>query len=319
MPPEVKLWKIENDELQPVAQSRLDLEGRLEEWLCGDIRLLSDDLLVIGRQIERYGLPLDVLAVDRDGNLVVVELKRDRTPRDVVAQALDYASWVQELGREDVERYTTEHLGKPFDEAFRRWFGDEPPEVVNERHRIYIVASSLDGTTQRIVEYLSSTHGVDINAAAFAYFNTGDGEFVARSLLLDEEDVERRAKAAAWGKAAAGAERSRTARHRREERCCGPVGCGCNWVRNRREEAEEPDHPVVSGQAGGGLQGHHFGVPRGKLGREGARGGAGHGAPRAGTWHLQGQDHEDLRRQHGSGLRYVALSGRVLPSRQGAA
>ncbi len=133
--------------------------------------------------------------MDRDGNLVVVELKRDRTPRDVVAQALDYASWVQELGREEVERYTREHLGRSFDGAFEGAFGEEPPEIVNERHRIYIVASSLDGATQRIVEYLSSTHGVDINAATFSYFNTDDGEFVARSMLLDEEAVERRAKA----------------------------------------------------------------------------------------------------------------------------
>ena len=106
MPLEVKLWKIDADRLQPVPRSRLDLEGRLEDWLYQDISLLSDDLLVIGRQIERYGVPLDLLAVDRDGNLVVVELKRDKTPRDVVAQALDYASWVQELGREEVERIT---------------------------------------------------------------------------------------------------------------------------------------------------------------------------------------------------------------------
>lgn len=110
MPLEVKLWKIEADKLQPIDQARLDLEERLEEWLRGDIGLLSDDLLVIGSQIARYGVPLDLLAVDRDGNLVVVELKRDRTPRDVVAQALDYASWVQELGREDVEEYAREYL-----------------------------------------------------------------------------------------------------------------------------------------------------------------------------------------------------------------
>lgn len=195
MPLEVKLWKVDADRPEPVEPSPLDLEGRLEEWLCRDIRLLSDDLLVIGQQIEQYGTYLDLLAVDGDGNLVVVELKRDRTPRDVVAQALDYASWVQELGREDVERYTRKHLGKSFSEAFEEAFGQEPPEIVNERHRIFIVASSLDGTTQRIVEYLSSTHNVDINAATFAYFDTEDGEFVARSMLLDEEAVERRAQA----------------------------------------------------------------------------------------------------------------------------
>ena len=92
MPLEVKLWKIETDRPEPVLRERLDLEGRLEDWLWRDIGLLSDELMLIGRQIRQYGLPLDLLAVDREGNLVVVELKRDKTPRDVVAQALDYAS-----------------------------------------------------------------------------------------------------------------------------------------------------------------------------------------------------------------------------------
>ena len=193
---EVKLWKIDSDRPEAVPRERLNLEDRLEYWLCKDIALLSEDLLVIGRQIHQYGGILDLLAADREGNLVVVELKRDKTPRDVVAQALDYASWVERLGREDVERYTQEHLGKSFDEAFQEAFGQEPPEVVNERHRVYIVASSLDAATQRIVDYLSATHGVDINAATFAYFNTTGGEFVARSMLLDEGDVERRARRA---------------------------------------------------------------------------------------------------------------------------
>ena len=101
---------------------------------------------------------------------------------------------MQGLGRDDVERYTQDHLGKSFEEAFQSAFDQDPPDVVNERQRMYIVASSLDAATQRIVEYLSATHGVDINAATFAYFKTSAGEFVARSMLLDEEDVERRAR-----------------------------------------------------------------------------------------------------------------------------
>lgn len=53
---------------------------------------------------------LDLLAVDEEANLVIVELKRDRTPRDVVAQTLDYASCIHEFGRNDVERHTQDFL-----------------------------------------------------------------------------------------------------------------------------------------------------------------------------------------------------------------
>ena len=190
---EAKVWRVDADRPEELKARRLDEEKRLEAWLCRDVGLLSDKLLVIGRQISMSGGTLDLLAVDEEANLVIVELKRDKTPRDVVAQTLDYASCIEDLGREDVERHTRDFLGKEFDSAFTERFGHEAPETVNGRHRMYIVASSLDSATQRIVEYLSRVHGVDINAATFSYFHTDQGEFVARATLLDEDEVERRA------------------------------------------------------------------------------------------------------------------------------
>ena len=189
---ESKVWRVDSDRLTQLEPSRLDEERRLEDWLCREVGLLSDKLLVIGRQIDVSGGTIDLLAVDEEANLVVVELKRDRTPRDVVAQTLDYASSIQDFGREKVERLARDFLSTEFYEAFERRFGREVPEVVNGRHRMYIVASSLDSATRRIVEYLSRVHGVDINAATFSYFNTEQGEFLVRSTLLDEDDVKAR-------------------------------------------------------------------------------------------------------------------------------
>ena len=134
---EARVWKIVSDRPEQLKPSRLDEERRLEDWLCRDVGLLSDKLLVIGRQISVSGGTLDLLAVDEEGNLVIVELKRDRTARDVVAQTLDYASSVHDFDREDVERHTWEFLQMKFDDAFRQKFGHEPPESVNGRHRMY--------------------------------------------------------------------------------------------------------------------------------------------------------------------------------------
>ena len=192
---EAKVWRIESGRVEQLKRSRLNEEARLEEWLCNDISLLNDELLLIGRQVRVDGGAIDLLAIDEEGNLVIVELKRDQTPRNVVAQTLDYASSVQEFNREEVERHAHNFLGKDFDQAFRGKFEHEPPESVNERHRIYVVASSLDSATGRIIDYLSRVHSVDINAATFSYFNTDQGEFIVRSLLLDEHEVEKRAEA----------------------------------------------------------------------------------------------------------------------------
>ena len=189
-----RLWRIDSDQPKQLAPSQLQLEERLENWLCHDVHLLSRRLMVIGRQVVTEGGTLDILAVDDDANLVVVELKRDKTVREVVAQTLDYASCIQEFGRAEVENYARDYLKKDFDEAFSSHFGVDAPESVNERQRMYIVASSFDPATSRIVEYLSRDYGVDINAVTFSYFQTEYGEFVVRSVLLDEDGVEKRAE-----------------------------------------------------------------------------------------------------------------------------
>ena len=196
MPTEIKLWKIEEERPQAIPQTKLDLESRLEEWLRQDIGLVNNDLLVIGQQVSTaYGGLIDLLAIDPVGNLVILELKRDRTPRDIVAQVLDYASWVEDLSHESIEEIANAFIkDRSLEESFREKFRVDLPEVINERHRMYIVASSLDSATERIVKYLSETHGLDINIATFAYFKTLHGELLGRSLLLDEAAVQTRAE-----------------------------------------------------------------------------------------------------------------------------
>ena len=65
-------------------------------------------VLIIGRQVRTdLGGVIDLLGVDRQGNVVVVELKRDRTPRDVVAQALEYAAFAARLDVDALEGHSS--------------------------------------------------------------------------------------------------------------------------------------------------------------------------------------------------------------------
>ncbi|MEI6809840.1 MAG: hypothetical protein WCN95_14065 [bacterium] len=197
MPTAIRLWRVEDEQLSPIPQQKLDLEERIENWMCQDITLVSNDLIVMGQQVPTaYGGFIDLLAIDPVGNLVILELKRDKTPRDIVAQVLDYASWVEKLTHDDILATANAFLKpKTLEQAFRDKFGAELPDVLNERHRMYVVASSLDSATERIVKYLSESHNVDINVATFSYFKTPQGEILGRSLLLDDEQVQVRAEA----------------------------------------------------------------------------------------------------------------------------
>ncbi len=94
MAQEVRLWQITGeDHLDELERDKLNLEGRLEKWLETDISMISNELLVIGRQVQTvFGGIIDILCLDNNGDVVIVELKRDKTPRDITAQVLDYAT-----------------------------------------------------------------------------------------------------------------------------------------------------------------------------------------------------------------------------------
>jgi RecB family endonuclease NucS len=91
MPEEVRIWEVfAGDKLVEGKKTKLGLEERIENWLAHDISLLSSDLLVVGRQVQTdYGGYIDLLCLDGEANVVVVELKRDKTPREITAQVLD--------------------------------------------------------------------------------------------------------------------------------------------------------------------------------------------------------------------------------------
>lgn len=113
----------------------------MEDYLERDPSLLGSRLLVIGRQVHtRYGKFIDLLAIDADGSLNVLELQRDKTPRDVVAQVLDYGSWVTTLTRDNVIDIANKHLGQPFEAAFMDVFGESATgraqcRAANDHHR----------------------------------------------------------------------------------------------------------------------------------------------------------------------------------------
>lgn len=87
MPIEFGIWRVEGEKTTPVKTSALENEARLEAILQQDPAILGlDVLLIVGRQvITTFGTRADLLAIDSDGMLYIIEVKKARTPRDVVA------------------------------------------------------------------------------------------------------------------------------------------------------------------------------------------------------------------------------------------
>lgn len=135
--------------------------------------------------------------MDATGDLIVLELKRDKTDREVVSQVLDYASWVEDLQYEDVASVFAAYQTKWRDgaktslqDAFKEYFGTDIPEEVNSSHEMVIVATALHPESERVVRYLQKNYAVPVNAVFFSFFADGDAEYLSRSWLVQPSEEE---------------------------------------------------------------------------------------------------------------------------------
>jgi hypothetical protein len=193
MPLEVGLWRVDGDRPVRVTARGVPLESQLEAMIEADPTILGTPLLLVGRQVPTdYGKFIDLLAVDDEGALHVLELKRDRTPREVVAQLLDYGSWVRGLTHEKVlEIFADYKRGVAFEQEWTTTFGGYAPDDLNAGHRLTVVAGDVDPATERIIGYLFDL-GVPINVVFFRYFDDGDRAYLARTWLIDESRTQPR-------------------------------------------------------------------------------------------------------------------------------
>ena len=157
-----------------------------------DVRALQRGRGAARREVGR----IDLLCIDSSGDLVVVEVKRGRMRRKAVAQALDYASWVKDLSREDVCGIAQDYYrDRTLDTAFQERFDAPLPGVVNGVHRSLVVGQSTDADAERLVRYLSASN-VPINMATVHHFTDQAGRELLVGVHLVDQDEARKKQAA---------------------------------------------------------------------------------------------------------------------------
>ena len=191
MPIKQAIWKV-GDKPTPLAPSSLKDEKLLENMIETDPSILADEWLLIGRQVQTaFGGYVDLLAIAPDGSLVVIELKRHKTPREVVAQAIDYASWVESLEADAISKiYEKYSSGGSLEDAFFARFNVVlQEENLNQTHQIVVVAAELDSSTERIISYLSA-RDIAMNAVFFEVFSNGTDQFLVRRWIVDPAEIQ---------------------------------------------------------------------------------------------------------------------------------
>lgn len=103
--------------LRQVSFSELGFSERnhLQEWLANQPDSLGEELLIIQKEFDGFDDTkerLDLLALDKQGSLVIIENKLDDSGRDVVWQCLKYASYCSALSKTQIAEIYQRHLDK---------------------------------------------------------------------------------------------------------------------------------------------------------------------------------------------------------------
>lgn len=88
--------RIEKIESTTFKQLGFKEREHLQEWIANNPSCLNEDLLIIQKEFDGFNDTserLDLLALDKQGNLVIIENKLDDTGRDVTWQVLKYSSY----------------------------------------------------------------------------------------------------------------------------------------------------------------------------------------------------------------------------------
>ena len=153
MSPTPQLFRVDSEKkqskvVQEVDFSTLGLQERydIQEWVAAYPGILGDDLLIVAKEFSDFNKTrerLDLLAVDRNGRLVIIELKRDDSGADAHWQAIKYASYLDRITPNEISRMLASYTLCSEEEAaeiIQDHIGADDIEVLNNDQRIMLVS-----------------------------------------------------------------------------------------------------------------------------------------------------------------------------------
>lgn len=201
---------IETGILEKVKADSINYEKDFENWLENSPAVLLDDdsestVLWIGRQVSAtvgdVGKYPDLIGIDSNGNLVIVELKKGKTPREVVAQILEYSSWGASLVYDDLNEIYKNYYkddknfsDKSLIQIFQDVFLPDSEEAVNVQfnttQKLYIIAEEISSIVKQVTTHLRSKYKIDIYCMEYEVMKTQQGEYlIATEKIVGYDEV----------------------------------------------------------------------------------------------------------------------------------
>lgn len=197
----MEVYTIDDEEMSRIPNRPVEYEEELQSHLLkargaeiGEVKMIY--ISQEGTADEEGGV-FDILALDEHGDTVIVELKRGKTPRLVISQALEYASGIR------TEEY--DRLNDRFN-SFRRQRGETADASLREAHadffkldddsldkqefnntiHLVVVAAEFDDVTLNMADLLRD-HDLDVVCVQYQTFADDNTDLT----LLTTESIRR--------------------------------------------------------------------------------------------------------------------------------
>ena len=171
-------WLPRELELERYLIARSDEDSKVELL---DEHVFGEPLLLLNNQVRtKHGKRADIVALDRMGNAVIIELKRDEGKLGVETQAMQYLA--------DISAYKGVRLLTKFksrEQDIKSFLGaDASLDELNRQSRIILMARAFDSSIFSIGEWLASA-GVAFRCIKYLPIEIGDRRFLTFSVAFD--------------------------------------------------------------------------------------------------------------------------------------
>jgi hypothetical protein len=193
------LYDKRNKSLSPCKETEFKSHGLLErqdlaKWIELNPSILGEELMIVTTEYDRFDKTnerLDLLSIDKEGNLVVIELKRDDSGKSVDLQAIKYAAYCSTLSLSDLidmyVRYQNQKGSTLSQEEAQKaildFIDNDDFEEFNDRPRIILVAKEFRPEVTASVLWLRK-FALDITCVKWDPYELSDGQVAVNSSVL---------------------------------------------------------------------------------------------------------------------------------------
>ncbi|PKA22718.1 hypothetical protein [Leptospira levettii] len=194
----------ENNELVEVeettySENNLKERENIEEWIRKNPSILDEELLIISHEYDKFEIRerLDLLAIDKEGSLVILELKKDESGSNVDFQALKYCSYCSTLKPAEIIEIYQEYIEKfklniNSEESLMNHLEIESLDllnnILNNQQKIILASSNFDKRILSVSAWLANNN-IDIRCFSVKPYIKNDELIVDIELLIPPKNI----------------------------------------------------------------------------------------------------------------------------------